>query len=157
MLPKRKIAWYVYCHDSFSIDAWPGGNQCLNQCLLDGPLVTPRAAAVLHLKSSLYPIICCSCLVFSSLNFDHGENSSRSFELRNVLNAKYLATGSVNRNRTNVPVVIIAQATIRVYSHVCAGARLALPWPNDLRENSDTHLGNRTCECEQVIAKYKVA
>lgn len=84
-------------------------------------------AAVLHFKSSLYLIIFCSCLVFSSLNFDHGKNSSHSFELRNVLNATYLATGSVNRNRTNVPVVIIAQATIRVYSHVCAGARLALP------------------------------
>lgn len=69
----------------------------------------------------------CSCLVFPSLNFDHWENSSRSFELRNVLNAKDLATGSVNRNRTNLPVIIITQATIRVYSHVCAGTRLALP------------------------------
>ena len=69
----------------------------------------------------------CWFLVFASFNFDHGENSSRSLELRNVLNAKDVATGGVNRNRTNLPVIIITQATIRVYSHVCAGARFALP------------------------------
>lgn len=94
--------------------------------------------------------ISCSCLVFPSLNFDHWENSSRSLELRNVLNAKDLVTGSVNRNRTNLPVIITTQATIRVYSHVCAGARLTLSRPNDLWENSIIHLSNRACTVRSV-------
>ena len=74
---------------------------------------TSHAAAVRLLVFSL-PDISCSCLVFPSLNFDNGENSSRSFKLRNVLNAEDLTTGSVNRNRTNLPVIIVTQATIRV-------------------------------------------
>lgn len=71
----------------------------------------------------------------SSLNFDYWENSSRPFKLRNVLNTEDLTAASVNRNRANLPIIVITQAAIRVYWSVCAGACLALPWPNDLWEN----------------------
>ena len=144
----------------------------MTQCLLHGPLVTPHATAVLLLQSSLsfryFLLLSFFFLLFLSLNFDHWEDSSRSFELRNVFNAKDLATGSVNKNRTNLPVIIITQAAIRVYSHFCAGARLALAWPNYLWENSDTHLSNRAsrvCKNQnwglklvfKIIAKQKVS
>lgn len=125
-----------------SVDAWPGGT---NAWINVYKMAHWSRGCCSPLKVFSLSDLSCSCLVFPSLDFDHGENSSRSFELRNVLNAEDLTTSSVNRNRTNLPVIIVTQAAIRVYSHVSAGARLALPWPNDLWENSDTHLSNRAC------------
>ena len=81
------------------------------------------------------------------LDFYNRINSSRPFKLRYVFYTAYLTAGTVNCDRTNLPIIIVTKATVIVHWIICACLCLTLSWANHLlKRYNNNEISGILCE-----------